>query len=571
MNRTCAVIIACALVFAVTACGRQEADTAADAGQTTRGTEASLPPPDQVLPHETVRVAIRTEANANPLLSKHYTSQALFRLVYEPLYEPGVDGRLEGVLAESLRWSSDGLTATVTLREDRLFHDGSPVTAEDAAASLIKYLALQQPAARGEELIPEEGEEEADEGGEQAESYDLSSLFEAAAFSLTEAYRLDSLANIISVESGGSRRLVIGLERPDPTLAGLLTFPVIPADKVHARSWAPVAGTGPWSLLSSDKGGFVLAAVAEGDAPLRQIEARSFRTVAEAVAAFETGEIDLLLMDSSETALFADRSRIRKQRFDDGGFISLFFAGQREGALTLRDGLLYVLASDPLYEKMAAPLNQAAYPVLAGDYRLAGTRIPRYRPDALPEGYLTDTADREEDPAGKPEDSDRQPFRLLVPEAYLPERLIDNIGRAVQALNRRLAVIRVGAEGWQSALKSGQYEAALLVDWVDRFPDPVDYLEGLAAAGLYKWEEVTDPEDRALLLEARRFMVEAGEESPTAAAYSSAVARIFEMSPVLGLASSGTMVWYSDQVEGTMTGTWRSPYEGVEDLFIWRQ
>ncbi len=571
MRKILAVLIACLTLVGAAGCRRQEAaPEPTDGPLSPTAAEATLPPPAKTLPQDTVRVAMRTEVNANPLFPKHYSTEALYRLVYEPLFDSGVDGRLEGVLAESLQWSADGLKATVILKEGRLFHDGNPVGAEDAVASLTRYLALRRPVSRElEEADPEEGEETA-EGEEEPETYDLASLFQAADFSLTEAGQLASLANITAVEAAGSRRLVISLQDPDPALAGLLTFPVIPAGRVDDRSWTAPPGSGPWSLLSADRGGLTLQAVADRASGIRRIEARSFPSIAGALAAFEAGEIDLLLMDSSETALFADRSRMRKQRFDEGGFISLFFGGPWEKALTRRDALLYILSSDPAYERIAAPWDQAAYPVLAGDYRLAGTRIPSLLPEGLPEAYLTAAADPDEDPAGRPGDTDRQPFRLLVPEGYLPERLIDNIGTAVLAMDRRLTVSRVGAEGWQSALRSGQYEAALLVDRTDRFPDPVDYLEGLAAAGLFNWEEAVDPGDRALLLEARHFMM-AGGEGPAATAYTGAVARVFEKLPVLGLAASASMVWYGDQVEGIMTGTWRSPYEGVEELLIWRR
>ena len=42
-------------------------------------------------------------------------------------------------LAESWAWSPDGLTLTFTLRGDVTFHDGSPLTADDVAFSLLAY------------------------------------------------------------------------------------------------------------------------------------------------------------------------------------------------------------------------------------------------------------------------------------------------------------------------------------------------------------------------------------------------------------------------------------------------
>jgi hypothetical protein len=40
--------------------------------------------------------------------------------------------------------------------------------------------------------------------------------------------------------------------------------------------------------------------------------------------------------------------------------------------------------------------------------------------------------------------------------------------------------------------------------------------------------------------------------------------------PVLGLAITETMVLYGNNVENTMSGSWYSPYENVEELVVWR-
>ena len=89
---------------------------------------------------------------------------------------------------------------------------------------------------------------------------------------------------------------------------------------------------------------------------------------------FELGAVDLVLMDATETSLFADRSRIRKQRFDDGGFISLYF-GSHPSSLDKRDALLFALHTDPGMATIAAPHRQAAYPVFRGDFRTRGIEL----------------------------------------------------------------------------------------------------------------------------------------------------------------------------------------------------
>ena len=67
----------------------------------------------------------------------------ILRACYDTLYEfqTGVDGA-QPSLATGCTFSEDGLTATVTIREDAVFASGNPVTAEDVKFSIMrcKYL-----------------------------------------------------------------------------------------------------------------------------------------------------------------------------------------------------------------------------------------------------------------------------------------------------------------------------------------------------------------------------------------------------------------------------------------------
>lgn len=70
----------------------------------------------------------------NPLVQRPDTSQAerdLTALLFEGLTRIGPDGRVVPALAESWTVSQDGRSYTFRLREDRTWHDGAPVTADD--------------------------------------------------------------------------------------------------------------------------------------------------------------------------------------------------------------------------------------------------------------------------------------------------------------------------------------------------------------------------------------------------------------------------------------------------------
>lgn len=80
---------------------------------------------------------------ADPRICQQYglTAQQISHLVYEPLVSVSGSKEVQPVLAKTMTFSEDGLTAEVTL-EKRTFSDGSPVTAEDVLES---YRVLNEP------------------------------------------------------------------------------------------------------------------------------------------------------------------------------------------------------------------------------------------------------------------------------------------------------------------------------------------------------------------------------------------------------------------------------------------
>lgn len=86
----------------------------------------------------------------NPVTAAASGDQAACRLMFEPLAEKKPDGSYENVLAKSVTWDQDSLTLTIGLKEDILFSDGSPMTADDVCASIGAFcLASYNPDSAG--------------------------------------------------------------------------------------------------------------------------------------------------------------------------------------------------------------------------------------------------------------------------------------------------------------------------------------------------------------------------------------------------------------------------------------
>ncbi len=83
----------------------------------------------------------------NPVLAVSDSDKDLAALIYSGLMKPDTNGGLEDDLAESFDISEDGKEYTFNLRKDAIFHDGSPVTAEDVAftINLIQNPTIKSP------------------------------------------------------------------------------------------------------------------------------------------------------------------------------------------------------------------------------------------------------------------------------------------------------------------------------------------------------------------------------------------------------------------------------------------
>jgi len=75
----------------------------------------------------------------DPISTTNYTIRNASYLIYDVLFALDENFEVQPQMAESVDVSDDGLTYTIKLREGLTFHDDSPVTADDAVASLERW------------------------------------------------------------------------------------------------------------------------------------------------------------------------------------------------------------------------------------------------------------------------------------------------------------------------------------------------------------------------------------------------------------------------------------------------
>lgn len=171
----------------------------------------------------------------------------------------------EPYLAKSWEVSEDGLTVTVHLVENAVFHDGVPITSEDVAFSIETVKAYHP--------------------------------FKAM------------LAPVTSVDTPDEHTVVIHLEHPHPALILVMGSPMLPIIPkhiygdgqdilTHPRNTQNVVGSGPFKVAEFVRGQHILLErfddfFIEGRPYLDRVVIRIIKDVASRVIALENGEVQL--------------------------------------------------------------------------------------------------------------------------------------------------------------------------------------------------------------------------------------------------------------------------------------
>ncbi|MCY0154615.1 ABC transporter substrate-binding protein [Hoeflea alexandrii] len=89
---------------------------------------------------ETLRLRMNGDINTlDPIATTNFTIRNAAYLMYDTLFSMDANYEVQPQMAEGYTLSDDGLTYTITLRDGLKFHDGTPVTAADAVASLERW------------------------------------------------------------------------------------------------------------------------------------------------------------------------------------------------------------------------------------------------------------------------------------------------------------------------------------------------------------------------------------------------------------------------------------------------
>lgn len=339
---------------------------------------------------------------------------------FEGLTYPGLDGRPAPRLAQYWKWEQGGLRLRVHLRQEVIFHDGTPLTS-DLAADILRA-AVQRPA----NLI---------------------------------AY--PSLRDVTSIAADGPSQLVINVSRPSAFLPDELSLPF--------EHGSAKAGTGPYRVVSRNNANLVFErfpAYYLGKARIGRIVVKPFDTLRTAWSSLLRGEVDMVSDVQPDAVEFVQTDNVKVISFARGYQYLIAFNSARRPftsaavrhALNLAVDRTAVIAdilkgsgepaTGPLWPKHWA--YDASLAPYAYDPRLAETMLERA-------GFHYTSATRGDGPPA------RLRFTCLVPTGF---SILERIGLLVQkqlydaGIDMRFDV--VSAADYDLRIRQGNFDAVLL-------------------------------------------------------------------------------------------------------------
>lgn len=206
----------------------------------------------------------------NPLVPTERDIMSLYAVVYESLVTIDDNGIPQPLLAESWSESGSGKTWIFTLRENLFFSDGTPLTAQDVAASGTFLLNMAQ------------AENEAERGFYGNLRYMVSSF-----------------------TARDERTVEVKAARPYYGLLYSMTFPVVPASQVGMVN--PL-GSGPYVVSAFEAGSYLMLDVNEHwwqmTPQVKEITAMFYSNNKDMITAYEYGRVDTVFTRSVAAAQY---------------------------------------------------------------------------------------------------------------------------------------------------------------------------------------------------------------------------------------------------------------------------
>jgi ABC-type transport system substrate-binding protein len=358
------------------------------------------------------------------------------------------DARIEPGLAQRWDVSADGRVYTFHLRQGVRFHDGTPFVARNVVRSFERVLDPAQRGGRGWPLYPIQG---------------------------ARAFADGSAKSVAGLAAPDDSTVVITLTEPLAVFTKLLAMPVasiVPETTGADFDQKPV-GTGPWKLVEwrhDDYLKFARNPDYFGQAPSADsLIARIIPEPSTAVAEFESGNVDVLIVPEGETRSW-EQTDERSARLQTAPALTFFYVAinTTRGPLAdarVRRAINHAIDSRSIVRQLVAGRGRAAAGVVPPSLEGADTTRQPYAYDsARARQLLTE--------AGHPNGID---VELWASQDETIARITQAIQGYLNAAGIRAKIVQRDASSVREASRNGQTDL-FVKTWYADYPDAENFL-----------------------------------------------------------------------------------------------
>lgn len=553
-----------AIALLLSACVSAETDVSTTAS--TSEIVFTLPPANEDLPAEPLRIWSTSRATHHPIrvnIDNDYQNVAIDALLYDPLWTYDNDGTLVYRLAKQVTWNEAGTMLTIAVRDDVVFSNGQALTSNDVVVSLrtlrasvlgdeYDVLETDGDGDTGSAMPAEEEDEPEEATGETAQ--DEAGAPETPLIERNRRFttRKDCMITITRIQENAAGDVEISFSNTVDNALGFLICPILPAVEASNLYAATAPGTGTYVIAATgDHEGYQLT-------PRRDdyvtIDVEIADDIGDAMQKFQQGELDLLLMNANEYALYGGRQNVRFQGLSTNAFTYLRM-NVRSGLFADEFELNYFLDLSVWQQNQ---LENAAFlhwssmvPVGRDDHRFP---------------FQANLAVREAEPQRR--DLEDVSVRLVRGRSTFDAELAENIRLFLERLGYRVQMV-VRSE--QNPDPDG--DIYLTTYSFEGYPDAYEFFLR-ADAGQYHIILDGYPELNSILIKMRSYIDEFDTDKTLILQqdkerYADAIVTLMSEIPVIGVAIPSAGIAYGPRVEGQLKTAYASPYEGVWELTLW--
>jgi ABC-type transport system substrate-binding protein len=391
----------------------------------------------------------------DPALSTDVPTGRAVSYVFDGLTRFTPDARVEPALAERWTISPDGLTYTFHLRRGVTFHDGTPFTAKQVVHTFERALNPATKGGRAEPLVPIKG---------------------AAEFAAGKARSVSGL------DALNDTTVVITLAQPLAAFPKLLAMPVasIVPDSTPADFGQHPVGTGPWKFVEWKHDDYLKFARNDkywGGAPATDtLTARIIPEPSTAVAEFESGTVDILVIPQGETQAW-EQTDEKQAMLQSAPALILYYVAinTTRGPLTdprVRQAINYAVDTRTILKQLMGGRGYLARGVVSPILDGADTSRTRYAYDVAKAKELLAAA-------GHPNGID---VELWHSQDAVIARLSQAVQGYLNAAGIRTKLVQREAAAAREAARKGETDMTLKT-WYADYPDADSFLYPLLYSG----------------------------------------------------------------------------------------